>query len=90
MFFLQNSSIHRYALHGNGGDNALDADAFAACCSSSAQNKEERITASETAVFLTSACSLSVVRLADVRSLFCRGIINRGTCSKIEKLKCSK
>jgi len=72
------SSIRRYAIHGNGGDDGLDALAFSVMSSSSAREKEEKVTETETAVFLSSACSMSIVQLADVRSLFCRGIINRG------------
>ena len=72
------SSIRRYASYGCAGSDVLDSRAFAAMVSSSSQSEEEKILESETMVFLTSSVSTKFVRVSEITSLFCRGIINRG------------
>ena len=72
------SSIRRYASYGCAGSDVLDSRAFAAMVSSSSHSEEEKILESETMVFLTSSVSTKFVRVSEITSLFCRGIINRG------------
>ncbi len=70
------SLIERYST--DGSDRTLDYAGFASMCRARAHTREETVSTSEVATFLRAMGYEEYIRREDLRTLLCRGVINRG------------